>query len=139
MPCGHAAVPVQAWTSVTSPISPRPKDLTGNPRRVVRISLVAHLRCDVVLLLCLCEEPRFPRRPGEGFLQIDVFTHLHARQGASGVHVVRWTNYDRINVLGGFVEHLAEILVSRGLGKRREPLLSALPIAIRECDHILVP
>ena len=50
MPCGQLGRPVQAWTSLHLADLARPEDLAGHARRIVRITLIAHLRRDLVLL-----------------------------------------------------------------------------------------
>jgi hypothetical protein len=115
----------------------RPEDLASHPRGIVGVALIAHLGGDFVLLRRLRQQPRFPRRPGKGFFHVDVLARLHASQGAGGVHVVGGPDDHGIDVLAGFIEHLAKVLVLLGLRPLGEPLLSAEPIHVRQRDHVL--
>src|SRR5262245_56219853 len=45
----------------------RPEDFAGDARRVVRITLIAHLRGDLILCGRLCQQPRFPRCASQRF------------------------------------------------------------------------
>jgi hypothetical protein len=137
MPCGHEALPVQAWTSFTTPISPDQKIVRGYPRRIMGVTLIPHLGGDLILLRRARQQARFPGGPRQRFLDVDVLPELHAPQGGGGVHVVWSPDDHRVDALPLFVEHLPEVLILLGLPPSSEPWLAAFPIDIRQRHDVL--
>src|SRR5262249_36814316 len=115
----------------------RPEDFAGDPRPIVRITLIAHLRGDFVPLRRLRQQPRLPRRAGQRLLDVNALAHLHASQRGGRVHMIGRADHDGVNLLVLFVEHLAKVLVLRGLLPAFEALLAAFPIHVGQRDDVL--
>ena len=92
-----------------------PDHLGALPGPLVGIALVAHLRGDLVLVGRLQHLARFPDGAGERLLHVDVLAALHAPHGRGGVHEIGNRDDDGVDVIGLFVEHLAEIFILRDL------------------------
>ena len=87
--------------------------LDGAAFPVARVTLVAHLRDDALLLgRFLLQVPRFVNRPAERLLDVDVLAGIHRVRGNDGVHVIRRRDDDRVEVLL-LLEHLAVVAVLR--------------------------
>ena len=89
----------------------RPYDLRRHPVALVREALVAHLRGHFVFRRRFHQQARFPRRPRQRLLHVDVLAVLHAGQRHRGVHEIRNADGDGVDVLAFLLEHHAEIFV----------------------------
>ena len=66
-----------------------PEDLRGHAIALVRESLVAHLRRDLVFGGGLLEQAGLPRRARQRLFTVDVLAHLHTGERDRGVHEIR--------------------------------------------------
>ncbi len=107
------------------------------PRTFVRIALIAHLRGDLIFVRRLHQLPRFPHRARERFLHINVLAALHAPHGCGSVHEIRNGHDDGVDIVGLFVEHLAEVFVFGGLFVLFEGCSGMLFVHIAERDDVL--
>src|SRR5207302_3958828 len=83
-------------------------------RALTRVTLVAHLRDDLVLARQSSQETRLVHGPRERLLAVDVFLCAHRRRGDRRVHVIRRCDDDAVEILL-LRQHLAEIGVLGGL------------------------
>ena len=103
----------------------------------VRISLIAHLRGDLIFRGEVGEQARFPNGARERLLTIDVLAALHRPGGADGVHEIRRGDDDGVDVLF-LIEHLAEVGIPGRLVELVEHFLGAVGVGIAEGDDIFL-
>ena len=97
-----------------------PDDFRRLPRAFVGITLVAHLRGHLVFRGRLAQLTRFPDRPHQRLLHVNMLAAFHTPHGRRGMHVIRYGDDHRIDVLAFLIQHLPEVFVLRRLVKARE-------------------
>ena len=73
---------------------------------------------------------------GQGFFHIDVFAQLHGSHGRHGVHVVRSSHRNGVNVFF-FVQHFPEVFVPGGLVVALVGIGRAAVVHITESYNVL--
>ena len=96
------------------------------------MSLVSHLRYYAVFLFGGYQALYFIESTGQRFFGINVFTQRHGQYGDGEMGKVRHANGYRVDLIGHFVEHLAEILILLGFGEQLHVFLRL------RCSHIYV-
>ena len=91
-----------------------PDHFGGGAGGIVRVTLVAHLRGNLVFNGGVAEEAGFPGSAGEWLFDIDVNAALHGIESDSCVHVVGDADGAGVDVLAFLVEHDAEVFVLGG-------------------------
>ena len=114
-----------------------PDHLGGLTGAFVRISLVAHLSGDFVLVRRFHQLARFPDGARQRLLHIHVLPAFHALHRRDGVHVIGDGDDHRIDVLAFLVEHLAEVFVLRRFLVFLEFACGLLLIDIAERNDVL--
>ena len=102
----------------------------------IGVALVAHLRGDAVFGGPGGELLGLPDGAGQRLLTVDVLAAGHGPHGGGGVHVVGAGDEDGVDVLV-LIQHDAEILVFRRVGKLFEGAFGAFVIGIAEGDDVL--
>jgi hypothetical protein len=88
-----------------------PDHLGTLARAFVRVTLITHLRGDVVLGRRRAQLTGFPDGPDQRLLHVDVLVPLHAPDRSSGMHMVGSRHDDCVDAVAFLIQHLAEILV----------------------------
>jgi hypothetical protein len=102
------------------------------------VSLISHMRSNTVSAGRFREPPGLIDGPGEGFLNEDVFSHLHTSQCRDRVGVIGCGNLDRIDVPMLCVQHPPKVPVERGIGELASGPAGPLLVHIAQSDHVAV-
>jgi hypothetical protein len=81
------------------------------------MALVAHLSVHLMFFCGFGQDAAFSDVVGKGFLYKDVLVEFDCTDGGRGVVVVRGGDEDYVDVFVAFVEHLAIVMVSFGVGQ----------------------
>ena len=106
---------------------------------VTRMTLIAHLRNNLVALAGFEESSRLPDVVRERLLRVDMNTALHGSKRSGEMRVVRRRDDHCIDLLVHLVEHHAEVIVER---LRSAPVLhvfcAMVSIYIAERDEVFL-
>ena len=115
----------------------RPDNFAGCLGALVVPALIAHLGRNLVLHGGVRQQLRFPRRPRQRFLAVDVLAVLHGEPRDRRVHVIGRGDHHRVDVLALGLEHLAIVFVLIRLRILREAARRTLLVDVAHRDDVL--
>ena len=108
------------------------------PTRVrVGMTLIAHLRGDLVFAREISQHACLENGVRQRFLTVDMFAQPDGHRGGGGMGVIRGGHDHRIDVLGLLFQHLAKVGILRRLGVTLEHMRRPAGIDVTKRDDVL--
>ena len=101
------------------------------------MTLIAHLRGDLVFAREISQHACLEYRVRQRFLTVDMFAQPDGHRGGGGMGVIRGGHDHRIYVIGLLFQHLAKVGILRCLGVTLEHMRRPAGIDVTKRDDVL--